>query len=164
VYVRRVLIGASVLILLEFISYLSVHQNGAGSFRKKPSDLSETEILARLLEYSPSLRVAYELRLNLTAIFDQKLTKAEATPKIKDWCQDVQQSGLTCFDSFLITLNNHFDQITNYFINRLNSGFVEGFNNKVKVLKRRCYGLLNLGHLFQRLFLDLEGYSLFARF
>jgi len=58
--------------------------------------------------------------------------------------------------------NNHFDQITNYFINRLNSGFVEGFNNKVKVLKRRCYGLLNLERLFQRLFLDLEGYSLFA--
>lgn len=134
------------------------------AFRKKPSDLSEaeTETLAHLLEYSPSLRIAYELRLKLTAIFEQKLTKIEATQKIKGWCQDVQQSGLTCFDSFLTTLNNHFDQITNYFINRLNSGFVEGFNNKVKVLKRRCYGLLNLGRLFQRLFLDLEGYSLFA--
>lgn len=134
------------------------------AFRKKPSALSETEteILARLLEYSPSLRVAYQLRLNLTAIFEQKLTKTEATQKIKEWCQDVQHSGLTCFDSFLTTLNNHFDHITNYFIHRLNSGFVEGFNNKVKVLKRRCYGLFNLGHLFQRLFLDLEGYSLFA--
>ena len=28
-------------------------------------------------------------------------------------------------------------------------------NNKIKVLKRRCYGLFNLGHLFQRIFLDL---------
>jgi transposase len=55
------------------------------------------------------------------------------------------------------------DEITNYFLDRSNSGFVEGLNNKIKVLKRRCYGILNLSHLFQRLFLDLEGYRLFAR-
>jgi transposase len=30
------------------------------------------------------------------------------------------------------------------------------------VIKRRCYGLCNLDHLFQRIFLDLEGYRLFA--
>jgi hypothetical protein len=29
-------------------------------------------------------------------------------------------------------------------------------------LKRRCYGITNLGNLFQRIFLDLEGYRLFA--
>jgi len=134
------------------------------AFRKKPVDLSETETaaLARLLEYSPSLRVVYDLRLKLTAIFEQDLTKAQATQKIKDWGQDVKQTGLTCFDKFLTTLTNHFEQITNYFINRHNSGFVEGLNNKIKVLKRRCYGLLNLDRLFQRLFLDLEGYRLFA--
>jgi len=34
--------------------------------------------------------------------------------------------------------------------------------NKVKVLKRRCYGILNVTHFFQRLYLDLEGYRLFA--
>jgi transposase len=134
------------------------------AFRKKPADLSaaETEVLARLLEYSPLLRLAYDLRQRLTAIFEQDLTKAEATQKIKNWSQDVQQTGLTCFDTFLTTLNNHFDQITNYFINRHSNGFVEGLNNKIKVLKRRCYGLLNLDRLFQRLFLDLAGYRLFA--
>jgi transposase len=135
------------------------------AFRKKPTDLSETETeaLAHLLEYSPPLRLVYDLRLKLTAIFEQQdLTKIEATQKIKDWCRDVKQTGLTCFDTFLTTLHNHFDQITNYFINRHNSGFVEGLNNKIKVLKRRCYGLLDLDRLFQRLFLDLEGYRLFA--
>ena len=74
----------------------------------------------------------------------------------------VRKSGLTCFDKFLNTLTHWFDEITNYFINRLSSGFVEGFNNKVKVLKRRCYGILNSRHLFQRLWLDLNGYRLFA--
>lgn len=134
------------------------------AFRKNPTDLSPTETasLAHLLEYSPPLRWAYDLRQKLTAIFDQELTKSEATQHLQAWCQDVQQTGLTCFNKFLTTLHNHFDEIINYFINRLNSGFVEGFNNKIKVLKRRCYGLLNLNRLFQRLFLDLEGYRLFA--
>jgi transposase len=50
----------------------------------------------------------------------------------------------------------------NYIVSRRTSGFVEGFNSKVKVLKRRCYGITNLTHLFQRLFLDLEGYRLFG--
>ncbi len=39
---------------------------------------------------------------------------------------------------------------------------VEGLNNKIKVIKRRCYGILNPDHLFQRILLDLSGYSLFS--
>jgi transposase len=54
------------------------------------------------------------------------------------------------------------NEITNYFVSRLTSGFVEGFNNKVKVLKRCCYGVTNLKHFFQRLYLDLESYPLFG--
>jgi len=33
---------------------------------------------------------------------------------------------------------------------------------KIKVIKRRFYEILNVKHLFQRIHLDLEGYSLFA--
>ena len=53
------------------------------------------------------------------------------------------------------------NEITNYFKQRHNSGFVEGFNNRIKVLKRRCYGLVNTKHLFQRIKLDTEGLNLF---
>jgi len=34
--------------------------------------------------------------------------------------------------------------------------------DKIKVIKRRCYGLLNRNHLFQRLYLDLFGYALYG--
>ena len=34
--------------------------------------------------------------------------------------------------------------------------FVEGFNGKVKVLKRRCYWITNLEHLFQRIFVIMK--------
>jgi transposase len=132
-------------------------------FRKKQAELTEeAELLERLFAYSPDLKLAYILREELTAIFEQDLTKAEATTAIKAWRKKVENSGLTCFDSFLTTLDNYLDEITNYFLSRHSSGFVEGLNNKIKVLKRRCYGLLNLDHFFQRLFLDLEGYRLFA--
>jgi len=40
--------------------------------------------------------------------------------------------------------------------------FAEGLNNKIKVLKRRFYGISKPESLFQRLLLDLLGYKLFA--
>ena len=52
--------------------------------------------------------------------------------------------------------------IANYFIDHQTSSFVEGLNNKLKVLKRRCYGLRNVVRLFQRLTLDLDGYRRFS--
>lgn len=135
-----------------------------GPFRKNQADLRphEAELLQRLWGYSPALKLAYDFREELTAIFEQQQTKAEATQAITAWRQDVEASALTCFDPFLTTLDNHLDDITNYFRHRHSSGFVEGLNNKIKVLKRRCFGLFNLDHFFQRLWLDLEGYRLFA--
>jgi transposase len=133
-------------------------------FRKNKADLTEPEVelLDRLFSYSPVLKLAYDFREDLTAIFEQDLSKTEATQAIKKWTKDVETSELTCFDPFLTTLDTYLDEITNYFLQRESSGFVEGLNNKVKVLKRRCYGLRNSAHLFQRLFLDLEGYRLFV--
>lgn len=134
------------------------------AFRKNKTDLDtpEAEVLARLFLYSPALKSAYDLREALTAIFEQNLTKTQATQSIQTWRQEVEASDLKCFDPFLTTLDTYLDEITNYFLQRQSSGFVEGLNNKIKVLKRRCYGLTNLNHFFQRLSLDLEGYRLFA--
>ena len=81
---------------------------------------------------------------------------------MNEWIDEVTNSELVCFNLFIKTLSNHQEQITNYFIQRHNSGFVEGFNNEVKVLKRRCYGLSNATKLFQRLVLDTMGLSRFA--
>jgi transposase len=133
-------------------------------FRKNKADLTpqEADRLEHLFAYAPTLKLAYDFREDLTAIFQDNLTKSQAIEAIKQWSENVQTSPLTCFDPFLTTLNTYLDEITNYFLHRHSSGFVEGLNNKIKVLKRRCYGIFNLDHLFQRLFLDLEGYALFA--
>jgi transposase len=134
-------------------------------FRKNAADLEEQEraLLMRVFAYAPDLRQAYEYREQLTALFDAELSKEQATKALKRWQQQVRASGLRCYDSFLQTLDKWMEEITNYFLDRHNSGFVEGLNNKLKVLKRRCYGIFNLPHLFQRISLDLEGYQLFTR-
>lgn len=134
------------------------------AFRKNQADLSPAEqtVLARLLGYSVELAAAHLLREELTAIFEHVSSLAQAQTELRAWQERVRHSGLTCFDTFLNTLDHWWTEITNYFVHRDSSGFVEGLNNKIKVLKRRCYGLFNLGHLFQRIFLDLEGYRLFA--
>jgi len=131
--------------------------------RKNHADLTveERPKLLRLFELAPELKRAYTLREELTAIFELPLTKDQAELRLRKWQAKVERSGLTCFDAFLKTLTNWFDQITNYFVRRLTSSFVEGFNNRLKTLKRRCYGL-GIGHLFRRLRLDLGGYSRFA--
>jgi len=134
------------------------------AFRKKSQDLKPEErtVLRRLFRHSPQLKQAYDLREQLTAIFEQSISKPVAQRKIRAWIQQVKKSGLNCFNEFLKTLERWWEEVTNYFIDRASSGFVEGFNNKIKVLKRRCYGIFNLEHLFQRIYLDLEGYRLFA--
>lgn len=134
------------------------------AFRKNAKDLNKEErkILRRFFQHAALAKQAYMLREQLTAIFDLHLSKKQAQVKIRRWIHRVQNSGLHCFDDFLKLLATWWEEITNYFIQRQNSGFVEGFNNKVKVLKRRCYGIFSLRHLFQRIYLDLHGYRLFA--
>ena len=134
------------------------------AFRKKKADLvpKERKVLRKFFSLSPDLKRAYQFREQLTAIFELHITKLAAKRKFRAWIKRVQKSGLTCFDIFIKTLENWLEEISNYFINRDTSGFVEGFNNKIKVLKRRCYGIFNIQHLLQRIFLDLEGYRLFA--
>jgi len=122
----------------------------------------ESKILASLFAYSPQLKLAYQLSHKLTMIFNSDLTKQQAREKIMGWLAEVASSKLTCFNRFIKTLNHYFDEITNYFIARNSSGFVEGFNNKIKVLKRRCYGLGSSIRLFQRIILDTLGFERFA--
>lgn len=115
-------------------------------FRKNPADLETEEqaLLTRLFAYAPELHRAYTYREQLTAIFEQDLSKEEAKLEIKKWRRRVTASGLKCYEGFFTTLDNWLEEITNYFRQRHNSGFVEGLNNKLKVLKRRCYGIFNL--------------------
>ena len=136
------------------------------ALRKKPQNLTDIEmkVLELLFKYSPKLKESYNLSNELTKIFETNLCKKQAEGLINNWINKVTDSSLNCFDTFIKTLNNYADYILNYFFrkNRNNSGFVEGLNNKIKIIKRRCYGIFKIESLKQRIFLDLEGYEKFA--
>ena len=131
--------------------------------RRNHNALGEKQIaqLQRLLAHSPALHEAYTLRTELTAIFDMRLNQEQGKVRLQNWIKKVKASSLTCFNKAVKTVNNHIEMIANYFTRRANSGFVEGFNNKLKVIKRRCYGIKKVDSLFQRLWLDTAGYAIF---
>jgi len=132
--------------------------------RKNHECLSEAERskLALLYKHSPKLKAAHSLALKLTHIFNTHCSKKSGVAKLDRWIKRVQKSDVTCFKSFIGTLIKYKSYIANYFKKRRNSGFVEGLNNLIKVAKRRCYGILKTETLFQRLFLDLQGFEIYA--
>jgi transposase len=134
-------------------------------FRKRGADLApdERNVLECFFSAAPHAREAYELRESLTNIFETARTKEEALDRLGQWTVMVDDSGLTGFDQFINLLFEHLNGIANYFRDGYTSGFVEGLNTKIKALKRRCYGIFNLRHLFQRITLDLGGYAMFGR-
>jgi len=133
-------------------------------FRKSFWDLNEEQQikLIQLFNYAPELKQIYIYREALTGIFNRPLSKSQAEAELNSWVEQVRNLKLDCFNSFIVTLQNWQHEITNYFLRRETSGFVEGLNNKIKVIKRRCYGIYDIGRLFQHIWLDVEGRRLFG--
>lgn len=121
----------------------------------------ERKELEKLFKYSSKLQTGYHLCRQLTSIYNSKIGKRSATHKINRWMDKVETSDLECFNSFIGTLKKYKTHIIQYFRGRHTSGFVEGFNNKIKIIKRRCYGIFDKNSLFRRIFLDTEGYTKF---
>jgi transposase len=113
--------------------------------------------LRTLFQYSPDLHQAYTLREELSAIFNTNLTQSEGQHRLERWIAKVESKKINCFNKFIKTLRNHLDMIANYFHQRANSGFVEGFNNKLKMITRRSYGLQRVDSLYRRLWLATTG-------
>lgn len=130
--------------------------------RKKHECLSkeEKQQLEELYKHSPLLKEAHSLAIRLTHIFITHHNRKSAQAKFDRWVTKVQKSNVKCFDTFIKTLNKYRGCIANYFKGRETSGFVEGINNKIKVIKRRCYGFFKTETLFRRLSLDLSGYQM----
>lgn len=114
----------------------------------------EKQKLDALFPNSFELSEAYRLARKLTHIFNTHLESSAGLAKFNNWILEVRTTKLRCFNKFIKMLKKFKVEIANYFIARKNSGFVEGFNNKIKVLKRRCYGIFDTKTLFKRLLLD----------
>ena len=78
----------------------------------------QSERLELTLGKSECLRIAYEMKEKFREIYETNLTVKKGQNKIKEWLNHAQ----VFFRESASTLENHFDDICNYFLARTTSG------------------------------------------
>jgi transposase len=119
---------------------------------KQKEKLNETEKtkLKNLEKVSPDLMQAYREKEKLRDIFESQITGDEALWKLGEWTQSAYQY----FPKSCQTIKRWLDEILADFDNRTTQGAVEGINQKIKLIKRRAYGLTNFDNFRRRVRLN----------
>ena len=115
--------------------------------------LSEKELerLEQLYDLSPALKQLHLFKEAFRDIFQAQQDRDDAVWALAQWIDSVQQSGQPKLDTFINTLENWANPILNYFNQRTTQGFVEGMNNKLKLIMRRAYGYRNFDRFALRI-------------
>ena len=119
---------------------------------KKKEKLNETEKekLEEVREVAPKLIEMYEEKEKIRDIFESEITGDEAFDKMVEWTE----SSHKYFPKSCQTIKRWIDEILAYFDRRTTQGTVEGINQKIKLIKRRAYGLKNFGNFRRRVLLN----------
>ncbi|WP_304160362.1 ISL3 family transposase [Phascolarctobacterium succinatutens] len=112
---------------------------------------SEDKIeLARMLNSSYDLEKAYVLKERFYEVF-RKQTRTEAKKELGNWLLLAADLSLPEFRHCITTFSNWKTEIANIIGERVSNGFIEGSNNKIKVLKRISYGVRNFDRFRNRI-------------
>ncbi len=111
---------------------------------KKRENLTEDEIfrLTLMFEISPRLADAYRLKNEFIDIMRSESSE-KGRQQLADWLFSVETMDLPEFQDCTKAVHNWFREILNSLDCPWTNGFTEGCNNKIKVLKRTCYGMRN---------------------
>jgi transposase len=126
-----------------------------------PENLEEEEfqqLRALRAQFPPLARLA-DQREALRQIFDDPTltTPAAGGARLAAWNASARALGLTAINKFCDTLERWQETIANYFLSRSSNGPTEGFNNGLRTLLRRAYGMTNFRRFRLRV-LDRFGY------
>ena len=110
----------------------------------------ETDKLALMFEIAPRLADAYRLKNEFLKVIRSDSSKT-GKPKLVDWLTAVEVMDLPEFDDCIKAYHNWFQEILNSMDVPWSNGFIEGCNNKTKVLKRVCFGMLNFSNFRKRI-------------
>ena len=95
-----------------------------------------------MLLYSEDLRQAHRMKEWFYDICQMEAYRQQQR-EFDDWIADAQGCGIKEFEDCARTYRAWRKEILNAFKYRLTNGPTEGFNNKIKVLKRSSYGIRN---------------------
>ena len=112
---------------------LSHPQNLTGTARKN---------LKLLLAANKRLNTAYLLKESFGQLWDYN-REAWARKFFENWRASLKWQRLKPYEKFAEMIERHWDGIAAYCQpeNKVALGFVEGLNNKIRVMQRRAYGL-----------------------
>lgn len=116
---------------------------------EKLSD-EEMDKLALMFEIAPRLADAYRLKNEFLNVIRSDSSKT-GKPKLVDWLTAVEVMELPEFDDCTKAYRNWFQEILNSMDVPWSNGFIEGCNNKTKVLKRVCFGMRNFSNFRKRI-------------
>ena len=118
--------------------------------QQKLTDAEQARLNA-LAASHPNLFRLWQLRQDLHDWYEVRTTPDAARLTLHHWIDQARQLGLSQLDSFCDTLTNWQTEIVNFFHHRITSGFVEGMNAKIRVLKRIAFGIPNHEHFRLRI-------------
>jgi len=97
--------------------------------------------LKRLLAINRRLNTAYLLKEEFAQLWDYR-SETWARRFFENWQEKLRWQRLKPFEKFAAMVEAHWDGIASYYEaeNKVKLGFVEGVNNKVRVIQRRAYG------------------------
>ena len=106
--------------------------------------------LALMFEMAPRLADAYRIKNEFVTVFHSK-SSAEGRQKLIDWLLSVEVMQMPEFDDCTKAYRNWFQEILNSMDVPWSNGYIEGCNNKTKVLKRVCFGMRNFNNFRKRI-------------
>lgn len=115
--------------------------------------LREQEILLEILKIFDELSQVYYFKESLIDWYDYS-NKSNALHLLNKWIQEGESLAIPEITEALKTFKNWSVEISNYHYCRFTNAAVEGRNNKIKVLQRRCYFLRNRKSYEYRIYLE----------
>ena len=110
--------------------------------RRENLTLDGQKALKKLLKANKRLNVAYLLKESFGQLWSYQ-TQGWARRFFDNWNNALKWQRLAPYEKFARMIERHWDGIAAYSRpeNKVSLGFVEGMNNKIRVIQRRAYGL-----------------------
>ena len=133
----------------QFRKYFKKSRNLLMKRTEKLTD-EEMDRLALMFEIAPKLADAYRIKNEFLAVIRSK-SSLEGKQKLVDWLHSVEVMDLAEFHDCTKAYHNWFQEILNSMDVPWTNGYIEGCNNKTKVLKRVSYGMRNFSNFRKRI-------------
>ena len=113
-------------------------------------DEDDMNRLALMFEIAPALADAYRIKNDFLRVIHSE-NSAIGAERLKDWLWSVELMDIPEFNDCVKAYRNWYHEILNSMDVPWTNGFIEGCNNKTKVLKRVCYGMRNFSNFRKRI-------------